>query len=215
MLCYAVLRQNQSPLQRKDTETDCEEHFSFSLHSLSTLVADVQLTLFLCFFPYKIPENPTNPASPKPSKKATLDRLFPGEGSFVWKLVKWFRCLTVPVPLHASPQPCFTSVAAIFIWRSIRSVKWKGTGDEIVAPPVNKRQFIFRMRSNCLSNQNNMANELRSYRLERKMFWLWSATLYHDTRLYRGYSYSIAVGSHLFWTVCDARWPCLIVSQFS
>ena len=65
--------ENMAPGSKKDTETDCDEQFSSARLSLSTLVAVI---LFLCFFPYKIPENPTNPASPNPSKKAALDCFF-------------------------------------------------------------------------------------------------------------------------------------------
>ena len=83
---------HRSILQWKDTEIECEEWFSFSSVSPSTHVA---VALFLCFFPYKIPENPTNPASPNPSRKAAFASLLLVEESVDWQLVTRFRCLTL------------------------------------------------------------------------------------------------------------------------
>lgn len=112
-----------TPLKRllhlKDTDIWSGELFSFSSLFFSTNEASIR-DGFLCFFPYKIPENPNKPASPKPRKKAVLGDLLPVSAGFNWCLVEKFRSLTVPKNLLLGKdwKNLLINGAAILEWLS-------------------------------------------------------------------------------------------------
>lgn len=112
-----------TPLKRslhlKDTDIWSGELFSFSSLFFSTNEASIS-DVFLCFFPYKIPENPNKPASPKPRKKAVLGDLLPVSVGFNWCLVEQFRSLTVPKNLLLGKdwKNLLINGAAILEWLS-------------------------------------------------------------------------------------------------